>query len=105
MLTRLVLREDAAEDLMRELFLKLRRSDGFLEARNPTAYAYRTAITLACNWRRGQQRARDRVARRGRVTEEEVTPLSHAIRAEEIQRILDAISHLPDLSREAVVMR
>ena len=46
LLARLTLREDVAEDLMQELFLKLHRSGGFLKARNSRAYVRRAAIHL-----------------------------------------------------------
>ena len=54
LLTRLTLRAGVAEDLLQELFLKLRNASGFACADNPKAYAFRTAIHLACDWRRAQ---------------------------------------------------
>ena len=42
LLHRVTLCEDAAEDLLQELFLKLPASDGFRSATNRLAYAYRT---------------------------------------------------------------
>jgi len=50
LLTRLTLREDVAEELMQELFLKLSRSDGFRRAHDPVAYACRAATHLAFDW-------------------------------------------------------
>ncbi len=104
-LVRLVLREDVAEDLMQELFIKLMRSDGFFEAANRVGYAYRTAITLASNWRRSQQRRRDRADWPDDAPAANTSPLSQAIQTEQIERILDGLCYLPDVSREVVVMR
>ena len=52
MLTRLTFREDVAEDLMQELFLKLAGSKGLDKVGNLAAYARTTAINLAFDWRR-----------------------------------------------------
>ncbi|MFC1781757.1 RNA polymerase sigma factor [Planctomycetota bacterium] len=52
LLTRLILREDAAEELMQELFIKLTNSRGFVKSENKGAYARRVAINLAFDWRR-----------------------------------------------------
>ena len=46
LLTRLTLREDVAEDLMQELFIKLSNSNGLDRASQPVGYAYRSAINL-----------------------------------------------------------
>jgi DNA-directed RNA polymerase specialized sigma24 family protein len=51
MLTRLTLREEVAEDLMQELFIRLSKSKAFEKARNRQAYARRCAINLAFDWR------------------------------------------------------
>src|SRR3954469_12111610 len=59
LLTRLTLRADAAEDLLQELFLRLRDSAGFRMADNPAAFAVRTAVNLAFDWRRKSQRRRE----------------------------------------------
>ena len=52
LLKRLTLREDVAEVLMQELFLALSRSPAFHRAKDPAAYAYRSAMHLAFAWRR-----------------------------------------------------
>ena len=56
LLIRVTLREDVAEDLMQELFLKLNRSKAFDRAVDPVAYAGRTAVNLAFDWRHRQKR-------------------------------------------------
>ena len=45
LLTRLTLRADVAEDLMQELFLRLRRSAAFPRAGDPGGHATRAAFT------------------------------------------------------------
>ena len=53
LLTRLTRREDVVGDLLQELFTRLWSSNGFDEAQDPYAYAYRAAVNLAFEWRRG----------------------------------------------------
>jgi len=55
LLVRLTLREDVAEDLMQDLFVRLANSDGFRGARKAEAYAYTVAIRLAFDWRRSRR--------------------------------------------------
>ncbi|MHC4757147.1 MAG: RNA polymerase sigma factor [Planctomycetota bacterium] len=52
LLTKLTLNQDAAEELMQELFIKLNNSKVFQKANNSDAYAHRAAINLALDWRR-----------------------------------------------------
>ncbi len=47
LLLRLTLREDVAEDLMQELFLRLADSDSFFDARNREAFAYTVWATFS----------------------------------------------------------
>jgi RNA polymerase sigma factor (sigma-70 family) len=102
LLTRLTLRAGVAEDLLQELFLKLRAADGFGRAANRKAYAFRTAIHLAFDWRR-RQRPTESIEERlaGGVT----SPLDRLIDAEELERVLDALQQLSELARQAVVLR
>jgi len=55
LLTRLTLREDVAEELMQELFIKLNNSRGIGKIANWNAYAHRAAINLAFDWRRSHK--------------------------------------------------
>src|SRR4051812_22018822 len=55
-LARLTLRREVAGDLLQELFLRLGQSKGFPLAGDPAGYAFRTAINLAMEWRRGRRR-------------------------------------------------
>lgn len=105
MLTRLTLREDVAEDLMQELFIKLVGSKGFANAANKAAYARRAAVNLAFDWRRAQQR---RGATSGGLDEEAgsgVPALAKLIRDEQLGQILEAIGQLQQPARYACVMR
>ena len=65
LLARLTLREDVAEELMQELFIKLHgaKDQGGIECWY--AYARRTAINLAFDWRRRQSDPPDLLARCG----------------------------------------
>lgn len=105
LLTRLTLREDVAEELMQELFIKLNNSTGIGKVANWDAYARRSAINLAFDWRRSQKQT---VLTLGQVAEpvsNDDSPLSKIIQSEELQETLDAVSRLKKASREVLVMR
>ena len=105
LLTRLTLREDVAEELMQELFIKLNNSRGIGKVANWNAYAHRAAINLAFDWRRSQKQT---VLTLGQVAEpvsNDDSPLRMLVRSEEIQQTLDAIGRLKKASREVLVMR
>jgi RNA polymerase sigma-70 factor (ECF subfamily) len=104
LLGRLTLCEDAVGDLMQELFIRLYQSRGFEKARDPLAYAYRTAINLAFEWRRSRKI-------NFRSLDEGCVPaggcasaLGTMIRTEELEQLLDATSKLSGLARDVVVM-
>jgi RNA polymerase sigma factor (sigma-70 family) len=106
LLTRLTLREDVAEELMQELFLKLNTAFGQATVDSWYAYARRAAINLAFDWRRRQRR------RRTTALESVAEPVSSArgplgdlLQAEEFDQILAAVSRLKGASREVFVMR
>ena len=102
LLARVTLRADVAEDLLQELFLKLREANGFRRADNPTAYAFRTAVHLAFDWRR-TRRPTEALTTEPLVQAE--SPLDGLVAAEELDDVLDAVEALPGLSREVVIMR
>ena len=105
LLTRLTLREDAAEELMQDLFIKLKNSRSAAKVVNLDAYARRAAINLAFDWRRTHKRA---ILRLGQVSEpvaDNTSPLSKMIHSEEMQDTLNAVGQLKKSAREALVMR
>jgi len=106
LLTRLTLREDVAEELMQELFLKLNgaKDQGGIDCWY--AYARRTAINLAFDWRR-RQKIRRSCSLNGLLerASDDRAPLSRLIESEELEQVLAAIGRLHGTSREAFVMR
>ncbi len=100
--TRLTLRTGIAEDLMQDLFLKLRKADGLSRAANPRAYLFRAAMHLAFDWRRAQRPTE--AVRHEPVTPAE-SPLEGLIHAEMLEQVLDAMTALSELTRQAVVLR
>ena len=105
LLTRLTLREDIAEELMQELFIKLQSSRGLDRAANPRAYARRAAINLAFDWRRNHRRSVQRLEKIRRRASNDDSPLAIMIHSEELRETLDALGRLKKASREALVMR
>jgi RNA polymerase sigma factor (sigma-70 family) len=98
----------AVGDLFQELFVRLGRSSQFARANNPPAYAFRTAIHLAMEWRRKQKRNRLPVDEQEGVAKEpsfDPSPLRRMIEAEDCERLLNALSDLPRRAREVFVWR
>ncbi|MBN1362117.1 MAG: sigma-70 family RNA polymerase sigma factor [Sedimentisphaerales bacterium] len=106
LLTRLTLREDVAEELMQELFLKLSHAPQQATIDCWYAYARRVAINLAFDWRR-RHRRRQTVPLEG--VSEPISgtrgPVGDLLQAEESEQVLAAIGRLQGASRELFVMR
>lgn len=106
LLTRLTLREDVAEELMQDLFVKLSTVSDRARIDCLEAYARRTAIHLAFDWRR---RRKKRQANPLEDVREPVSPargpLGDVVQKEAFEQVLAAIERLNGASREAFVMR
>ena len=103
LMVRLTLSEDTAQDLLQELFLKLAASD--IDAvSNLSAYAYRTAVNLAFDWRRKKTGQKIMLAEMPRSAADDNFPLNSLIRKEELEQILNAVESLNGLSREIFVI-
>jgi len=105
LLTRLTLREEVAEELMQDLFIKLNNSRGAGNVVNLSAYAYRAAINLAFDWRRSQKRKVPAAGRFSEPVSAEDSPLRKLIHSEELTETLNAVGQLKKSSREVLVMR
>jgi len=105
LLTRLTLNTQTAEDLMQELFIKLNNSATFEKASSQKAFARRTAINLAFDWRRKNKRKLQSIDYAQNLVSDNNSPLDKLVRAEELQEILNAVGRLKGISREAFVMR
>ncbi len=105
LLTRLTLREDVAEELMQELFIKLSNSSELDKVKNLGAYARRAAINLAFDWRRSQKRNVLGLDRLNEPASNEKSPLAKLVQKEELQEILNAIEQINTPAREVFVMR
>jgi RNA polymerase sigma factor (sigma-70 family) len=106
LLVRLTLRVDVAEDLLQDLFVKLANSKVPFSVANSRAYIRRMAIHLAFDWRRGCIRD-EKLAASFREGEglDDVPAWMRLSRHEEIERILTLAAELPELQREAFVLR
>ena len=105
LLTRLTLREDVAEELMQELFIKLSSTDALDGIDNWYGYTRTTAVNLAFDHHRRNKRAAAAVSHVSRPEVEHGSPLGGMVQAEELQQVLRAIGRLNGTSREVFVMR
>ncbi|MCF7972756.1 MAG: sigma-70 family RNA polymerase sigma factor [Phycisphaerae bacterium] len=105
LLTRLTLREDVAEDLMQELFIKLAGSKRLNQVDNLGAYVRTTAINLAFDWRRRESRLSTCSDEYVDAVSEEKAALTRLIDNEQLQIVLEAAEQLNDLQRQVFVMR
>ena len=105
LLTRLTLREDVAEDLMQELFIKISDVATSKKISNWDSYAYRTAVNLAFDWRRKNKQISVLLEAVTEPPSDDCSPLSGLIRNEAIQEVLSTVGRLNGTAREAFVMR
>jgi RNA polymerase sigma factor (sigma-70 family) len=103
MLTRLTLDEDAAEELMQELFIRLFEIKHLEKIENLRAYACRIAMNLAFDWRRRQHFFSP-------IPDNQIdnkTPRVHLrlVQNEQFQEILSAAEQLSGQTRECFVLR
>lgn len=104
LLVRLTLRADAAEDLLQDLFLKLRKSNGFGRAHDAAGYAVRAAVNLAFDWRRAKQRRPELPL----TSDPAAAPsdlLAGLTRRDDLEQLLVALAELPDGMRDCLVLR
>lgn len=103
LLYRLTLRQGVAEELLQELVVRLLGSDGFEVAENRAAFAFRTAIHLAIDWRRQCKRPQAQtMACEPAAPQEGVA--EQVGRAEDLARLLRALEKVAPAAREAFVM-
>jgi RNA polymerase sigma-70 factor (ECF subfamily) len=106
LLTRLTLREDVAEELLQDLFLKLHDAKDQDGIDCWQAYARRTAINLAFDWRRRERNRRSRPLDESLECVAQVrSPLGKLIESEELEQVLAAVGRLHGPAREAFVLR
>jgi RNA polymerase sigma-70 factor, ECF subfamily len=105
LLFRLTLRAEAAEDLLQDLFVNLSQSAGFAEADSPTAFAVRTIVNLAFDWRRRQSRRIDAMPLDNDIAGRPADPLGGLIDQEQMQQVLNAIEALPENQRLVLILR
>ena len=105
LLVRLTLREEIAEELMQELFLKLSNSRGFEKSICRQAYARKVAINLAFDWRRKLRQKADANDSAYEIVIKDGSPLNKIIKSEELEEMLNAIEKLNDNARQLIVLR
>lgn len=106
LLTRLTLREDVAEDLMQELFIKLNQSHRIDTVENLGAYARTVAMNLAFDWRRKRKEHlfNDPDNTPEQAAEEKST-MARMVENEQLQQVLQATERLSKTQRKIFVLR
>jgi RNA polymerase sigma factor (sigma-70 family) len=101
LLTRLTMRPGVAEDLLQELFLKLRNAEGFGRATNRKAYVFQAAVHLAFDWRRTERQTRP-------LRTEPLDPggsaLDRIVESEQLEQVLGAMEKLSDLCQQVIAL-
>jgi len=105
LLTKLTLREDVAEELMQELFIKLSNTNGLNDVKNLNAYARRAAINLAFDWRRSNKHNHLGLDRLQEPASNDNSPLANMVRTEQLKQVLETIGRLNKTPRDVLVMR
>ncbi|UCE60214.1 MAG: RNA polymerase sigma factor [Phycisphaerales bacterium] len=107
MLWRLLGREADVLDAYQDCFCKLaHRRGGQTDITSARAYAYRTASNIAVELIRGRRRRQAHLPAIARARIEEQPDESHGLAAGEgIERLREAIAHLPAHLRNVIVLR
>ena len=102
LLLRLTLNGDAAKELFQELFVRLAASAGFAAAEDYPAFAFRSAINLAHDWRRQRRHHPPPAPLPAQLVDPSGSP---AVLADELARVLDAVGRLNQAARDAICLR
>jgi RNA polymerase sigma-70 factor, ECF subfamily len=105
LLTKITLREDVAEELLQELFLKLFNSDGFSKAPHPEHYLFRSAINLSFDWRSRVKDSMKVAPLTGQEPCSRPPPLDRMLHREAMERVMLVVEQLPPADRSLVVLR
>ena len=104
LIAKLTLSQDITGDLMQELFIRLSNSHGFDKAKDRFAYAYRTAMNVAFDWRRRSKPKCQPLNENCAVVANSPSVVVELVQAEELAEVLDAVGQLSELARDVVVM-
>ena len=102
---RLTLNEQAAEELLQELFVRLYKSKKCCELENLYPYAYRCAVNLATDYYRRNKRPAVSLEDIVETLPAPDCPVSEVIKHEEIDRLLLALNSLKGNLKQVIVMR
>ena len=105
LLVKLTFREDVAEDLLQELFIKVLDGGQWNNVRNHHAYLRQTAMNMAFDWRRRQRRSPQIQSLSDEMDSRSQSPLQKLVDVECFDSVLNAIEDLPPKSRGTIVMR
>ena len=102
---KLTANRDAADELLQDLFVRLLRTTGIVDAPHPEAYLFRVAINLAFDWRKHTRRAPKFMLLEEDVSTDDIAPLDRLVQHESVDRVLIAIEQLSEQDRELISLR
>jgi RNA polymerase sigma-70 factor (ECF subfamily) len=102
---KIAMREDDADDLLQELFIKLWKSGRIMDAKNPKAYLYQSAMNLAFDWGSRQQHEFNGVNLNEKAAPMSGSPEEDVIRREDLARVLNGMEKLSLSYRDLLGMR
>ena len=105
LLAKFTARRDVADELLQDLFVRILRTSGIVEAPNPEAYLFRAAINLAFDWRKRTRRAPVVALLEDDVATDNIGPLDRMVQHESVERVLAAIEQLSEQDRELISLR
>ena len=105
LLLKLTADRDAADDLLQELFLRQLKSKAVLEAPNPEAYLFRSAINLAFDWRKHRVRDLKLSLLDTDLACGDQSPVDQMVARESTQQVLEAMDQLSAPDRELISLR
>jgi len=104
LLFRLTLSEEAAEELLQELFVRLGKSKRYSDIENLYAYARKAAVNLAFDYyRRSKRNTVSLDGIEGNLSRTD-SPVTELIKREETLQLLEAVGRLKGNLRKVVVM-
>jgi RNA polymerase sigma-70 factor (ECF subfamily) len=102
---KLTANRDAADELLQDLFVRMRKAPEVAAAPISESYLFRAAINLAFDWRKRNRRIPKFTLLTNDVAADSIAPLERMVRYESVERVLAAMEQLSEQDRELITLR